>query len=101
MEWVPDDMWLTYLRLSTPAGGLDYDLAMSTDAKVAPSLTDVGFTLRSAGSRPAAIGALEPGRPLWPLGAGGGAAVITLGTGVAVTSWRRASRRRGMAGAGR
>ena len=67
---------------------------MSTDAKVAPSLTDVGFTLRSAGSRPAAIGALEPGRPLWPFGAGGGAAALALGTGVAVTAWRRASRRR-------
>jgi len=95
MEWVPDDMWLTYLRLSTPAGRLTYDLAMSTDAKVAPSLTDVGFALRSAGSRPAAIGALPPGRPLWPIGVGGGAAALALGTGVAMTAWRRASRRRG------
>jgi len=95
MEWVPDDMWLTYLRLSTAAGQLTYDLAMSTDAKVAPSLTDVGFALRS--TKPVAVGALEPGRPLWPLGAGAGAATLALGLGAAVTAWRRGMRRRSLA----
>ena len=92
MEWVPDDMWLTYLRLSTAAGRLTYDLAMSTDVKVAPSLTDVGFALRS--TKPVAVGVLEPGRPLWPLGAGAGAAALALGLGAAATAWRRAARRR-------
>jgi len=94
MEWVPDEMWLTYLRLSTPAGRLTYDLAMSTDAKVAPSLTDVGFALRSAGSNPTVIGALEPGRPLWPVGAGAGAATLALGVGAAAMAWRASRRRR-------
>ena len=31
MEWVPDDMWLTYLQLDAAAGDLDYDLAVSAD----------------------------------------------------------------------
>ena len=96
MEWVPDDDVATYLRRRRPAGDLTYDLAMSTDAKVAPSLTDVGFALRSAGSGPVAVGALQRGRPLWPMGAGGGAAALALGTGLAVTAWRRASRPRSL-----
>ena len=31
MNWVPNDMWLSYLRVNTPAKNLDYDLAVSTD----------------------------------------------------------------------
>ena len=42
MEWVPDDMWLTYLRVDTPAGDLDYDLAVSTRAGELPSARMVG-----------------------------------------------------------
>jgi len=30
MGWVPDQMWLSYLRVDTPAKNLDYDLAVST-----------------------------------------------------------------------
>ena len=55
MEWVPDSMWFTYLR-STPAGQLDYDLAISTQPHVAPSLQDVG--LRRSQTVP--LGAVEP-----------------------------------------
>ena len=31
MEWVPDQMWFTYLRVEAPAGDLDYDLAPRRD----------------------------------------------------------------------
>src|SRR5262245_1833048 len=30
MDWVPKKMWLSYLTLDSPAGELDYDLAVST-----------------------------------------------------------------------
>ncbi len=30
MEWTPDQMWLTYLRVQAAAGDLGYDLAVST-----------------------------------------------------------------------
>jgi len=43
MGWVPDRMWLTYLRVGTPARTLDYDLAVSTRAGVAPSARMVGI----------------------------------------------------------
>src|SRR5262249_2514509 len=42
MEWVPTAMHLTYLRLNAPAGDLDYDLAVSADPSVAPTLLDAG-----------------------------------------------------------
>ncbi|HXY93636.1 MAG TPA: DUF2330 domain-containing protein [Acidimicrobiia bacterium] len=45
MQWVPDDMWLSYLRVNTPAGNLNYDLAVSTHDGVVPSarLVGIGF----------------------------------------------------------
>ena len=44
MSWVPPSMWFSYLHVATPAGTLDYDLAVSTDAKVAPTFADTGIT---------------------------------------------------------
>jgi len=43
MDWVPPSMWFSYLHVATPAGTLDYDLAVSTDAKVAPTFVDTGI----------------------------------------------------------
>jgi hypothetical protein len=44
MEWVPDAMWLTYLRVDAPAGKLGYDLAVSTHPGTLPSARLAGFT---------------------------------------------------------
>jgi hypothetical protein len=35
MGWVPPRLWLSYLRLDTTAGDLDYDLAVSTQPRFA------------------------------------------------------------------
>ncbi len=45
MGWVPDKMWLSYLRVNTAAKNLDYDLAVSTHAGVLPSARMVGIGL--------------------------------------------------------
>jgi hypothetical protein len=45
MGWVPEDMWLTYLRVGTPAVNLNYDLAVSTHDGVLPSARMVGIGL--------------------------------------------------------
>jgi hypothetical protein len=45
MEWVPEELWLSYLRLDAPAGDLDYDLAVSTSPERAPSPVDAGIRL--------------------------------------------------------
>jgi hypothetical protein len=87
MEWVPEDMWLSYLQLDADAEDLDYDLAVSVGADDEPSITD-------AGVGPAAVVPVtdgSAGTPVWPLLAGAWAALIVL---VAV---RFGSRRRGVA----
>jgi len=48
MEWVGDDMWLSYLQLDAAAEDLDYDLAVSADPSVEPSIKDTGVPEESA-----------------------------------------------------
>ena len=44
MGWVPDSMWFTYYAVSTPAGELRHDLAVSTRTDTLPSARMAGFT---------------------------------------------------------
>jgi len=45
MDWLPtDDMWLDYIRISTPPADLDHDLAISVDGET-PSPVDAGYAL--------------------------------------------------------
>jgi hypothetical protein len=81
MEWVPDDMWLTYLEVGAIASDLDYDLAVSTSAARSPSASAAGIDLGGD-----AVPIVAEGRPsLWPLVATFGAASTT----VALVGWRR------------
>ena len=43
MQWVPDSMWLTYLRLFVPAGLLTYDLAVDAHGTGRPSPVAAGL----------------------------------------------------------
>jgi hypothetical protein len=83
MEWVPDDMWLSYLKLAAPAAELDYDLAVSATPGVTPSLIDAGVPQPEA----IPVGADGSGMAWWPLAAGAaaGAAVLAVGW----VWWRR------------
>ncbi len=84
MEWVPSDMWLSYLQLDASAGDLDYDLAASADRTGEPSITD-------AGVGPAAVVAVRPpapATPWWPVAAG-----IAAGLAILV-AWTAVVRRR-------
>jgi hypothetical protein len=84
MEWVPPDMWLTYLPLEAAAGDLDYDLAMSTSAGSLPTLTDAGVSPPDA--RP--VLPARDGTALWPITLGllAGVAVLVLGRRLRVAS---------------
>jgi hypothetical protein len=87
MEWVPSDMWLTYLRLSAEADVLDYDLAIGANRGSLPSVVDVGVALPDA--RPVSSPD-SSGRAAWPLVAGvlaAGAALV----GLAIHRDRRAA----------
>jgi hypothetical protein len=76
MEWVPEDMWFTYLQVNSDAGTLDYDLAVSDDPTVPPTITDTGVEVAEA--RPV----LPEGDalPLWPVAAGGLVGLIVAAT---------------------
>lgn len=73
MGWVPDHMWFTYLRVGTEARNLDYDLAISPNPTVLPTLTDTGVTAPEA--RPISAGT---DTSTWPAAAGVGAALLVL-----------------------
>lgn len=74
MEWVPEDMWFTYLRLGTGASDLDYDLAVSPDSSTLPTLTDTGVAAPEARS----VAPARAGLPTWPLAAGVAGGLIVL-----------------------
>ena len=91
MEWMPEDMWLSYLTVDAPAAELDYDLAVSDRPGVTPSLVDAGVGDAEA------VPVLPPARgvALWPLAAGLGA-----GLGVLAVGWSRRRQERAVAAAG-
>jgi hypothetical protein len=86
MEWVPEEMWLTYLQVGAEAGVLDYDLAISADPTTPPTISDTGVELSEAHPVLPKARAL----PLWPIAAGGLVGLI-----VAATYLGRADRRHG------
>ncbi|HSL27369.1 MAG TPA: DUF2330 domain-containing protein, partial [Acidimicrobiia bacterium] len=78
MEWLPAEMWLSYLRLDAPAAELDYDLAISATSGVAPDFADTGVPA------PEAIDLRDPsGWAVWPVLAGiaAGSIVLLVGRG--------------------
>jgi hypothetical protein len=50
MGWVPDSMWLTYYDVSTPAGELRHDLAVSTHTGTLPSARMAGYSVPATSS---------------------------------------------------
>lgn len=75
MAWVPEEMWLTYLKVEAPAAELDYDLAVAATDQTLPSLADAGIDAPEA-----RLLTPDDGRVLWPIGAGlaAGAATVVL-----------------------
>ena len=85
MEWIPEDgMWLSYLRVDSPAGELTYDLAVDVKGR-APSMVDAG--LAAVESLPAPP---SGGTPLWQL-AGVAVVVALAGINAGRRSMRRAT----------
>ena len=84
MEWLPAEMWLSYLKLDAPAAELDYDLAISANQEIAANFADTGVSAPEAtvldGSR---------SRAVWPLLAGIGAGALIVALGLPSISRRR------------
>jgi hypothetical protein len=86
MGWVPEDLWLTYLQVDTPAADLDYDLAVSARDDVRPDRTDTGV------ADPEVVLVRDDGGSLWPFALG---AVAAVGMFVAATALPDLRRRPG------
>jgi hypothetical protein len=76
MGWMPQEMWLTYLKLDTLAGNLTYDLAIDATGRGDPSPVDAGLMIP-------AIGSPERVSVLWIAGA------VMLTAGAAALARRR------------
>ncbi len=84
MEWIPEDgMWLSYLRVDSAAGDLNYDLAVDVEGE-APSTVDAGL---------ARVDAPPPVDDSLPIGLLAGVALLVavLGVGAGLWSQRRAA----------
>jgi len=77
MDWVPEDMWFSYLTVDAPARELDYDLAVASRPGTSPSLVDAGVPDRDAEP------VLPPteGPPAWPFALAGGTGLAVLAVG--------------------
>ncbi len=70
MQWVPDDMWLTFLQVDAPVGSLQHDLAVSTRAGTLPSARLAGYTVRGGDSLPLWWYLVAVGAPVTLIAAG-------------------------------
>jgi hypothetical protein len=87
MEWMPRDMWLSYLTLDAQAAELDYDLAVSTSPGAPPSLVDAGVEEEPEEAR--SVPAKDDG---FPVGAAVFGGVVVAAVGGFVTLGRRHAR---------
>ena len=76
MEWMPNEMWLSYLSIDAPAGELDYDLAISSNPGESADFADTGV------SAPEVIAVDSGELALWPIVTGIGAGIIVLTIGL-------------------
>jgi hypothetical protein len=84
MNWVPSQMWFTYLKLHTPASSLGYDLAISDQPNAVPRLVDTG--VEAVAARP--VVAPDRGWAIWPLVAAAITGALTFGI-IALVQRRR------------
>jgi hypothetical protein len=87
MEWVPEELWLSYLTVDSPAGDLDYDLAISTHDGEEPSELAAGIDDAALLSNVAGTDDVDDQD--WPIVVG----IVALVTGVVVFSMTGRPRR--------
>jgi Uncharacterized protein conserved in bacteria (DUF2330) len=94
MSWVPDNMWLTYLKADVDVGDLDYDLAASPTRATTPAVRDTG--VESAASL--TVPRLDDSGVPWSVVLAVGAAAAVVLAGGAVSAWPARGRRHAAAG---
>ncbi len=87
MEWMPQDMWLSYLKVDALPSQLTYDLAVDGSGAGKPSATAAGIGLD--GPAPAAVTTDDGSTPLLPWALGGVAVLAAVATGGVLVARRR------------
>jgi hypothetical protein len=88
MGWVPNDMWLTYLKADVDVGDLTYDLAASPTRDTTPAVRDTGVD----GAASLTVPRLDQTGMPWPVVLAVGAAVVVLAGGAVSVLPARARR---------
>lgn len=87
MEWMPEKMWLSYLKVDALPSQLTYDLAVDATGAGEPSPTAAGIGL--PGSAPATVTTGDGSTPLLPWALGGVAVLALAAAAGAVLVARR------------
>jgi hypothetical protein len=93
MEWVPDEMWFSYLKVDAPAGELTFDLAATSDQETMPSIEAAGIAEPDA----RIITPADSGPAVWPISVGLATGALALLTVVLVDRRRRQGPHTGVA----
>ena len=83
MEWVPESMWLSYLKVAASPGELTYDLAVDASGEGQPSRRAAGLDLLSTVGEAESDGGIS-GTGVLLVVAGAGVLAVALGGGVLV-----------------
>ena len=86
MEWMPESMWLSYLKVDALPRQLTYDLAVDATGAGRPSRQAAGFEVPGAAVVPTPD---DGGTPLLPFAVAGAAALAAVGGGFLVAARRR------------
>jgi len=85
MEWVPQSMWLSYLKVDALPAQLTYDLAVDATGAGKPSPEAAGLGVAAPGP----VDSRDSGSPILPWVLGGAVALTAVAGGVAVAARRR------------
>lgn len=88
MEWMPQDMWLSYLKVDALPSQLTYDLAVDGSGAGKPSPTAAGLDL-SGPAAPAAATTDDGSTPVLPWALGGVAVLALVAAGGVLVARRR------------
>jgi len=90
MEWMPQSMWLSYLKVDALPSQLTYDLAVDATGADKPSAVAAGFDDVAQPAPVAdAVDADGSGSPVLPWAVGGAVALVAVAGGVLVAARRR------------
>ena len=88
MEWMPNKMWLSYLKVEALPSQLTYDLAVDATGAGQPSAKAAGFEETARPAPPAVVTTDDGSTPILPW-ALAGTAVLALATGGVLVARRR------------